>query len=94
MLQRGALIRLTPTGAIVSNFSKGVDIYGVGFVNARRMSRRSGYRFADKDTRRYVNLERVPIRQERDALSSRVRPIWTWIRAAQTALLRRGRHVS
>jgi hypothetical protein len=34
MLQRGALIRLTPTGAIVSNFSKGVDIYGVGFVNA------------------------------------------------------------
>ena len=32
------------------------------------VSRRSGHRFADKDTRQRVNLEHVPIPQERDVL--------------------------
>jgi hypothetical protein len=32
------------------------------------MSRRSGHRFADKDMRRRVNLEHIPIPQERDVL--------------------------
>ena len=32
------------------------------------MSRRSGYRFAAKDMRKCVSLERIPIPQERDAL--------------------------
>jgi len=32
------------------------------------MSRRSGYRFADKDMRQRVNREQVPIPQERDVL--------------------------
>jgi hypothetical protein len=32
------------------------------------MSRRSGRRFADKDMRQRVNLEHIPIPQERDVL--------------------------
>jgi hypothetical protein len=32
------------------------------------MSRRSGYRFADKDMRQRVNLEHIPIPQEWDVL--------------------------
>jgi hypothetical protein len=32
------------------------------------MSRRSGCRFADKDMHQRVNLERIPIPQEWDAL--------------------------
>jgi hypothetical protein len=32
------------------------------------MSRRSGHRFVDKDMRKYMNLEVVPIPQERDVL--------------------------
>jgi hypothetical protein len=32
------------------------------------MSRRSGRRFADKDMRQPMNLEHVPIPQERDVL--------------------------
>jgi hypothetical protein len=37
-------------------------------VRAQRMSRRSGNRFADKDMRQRVNLERIPIPKERDVL--------------------------
>jgi hypothetical protein len=32
------------------------------------MSRRSGHRFADKDMRQRVNLEHIPIPQERDVI--------------------------
>jgi len=33
-----------------------------------RMSRRSGHRFADKDMRKIITLEYIPIPQERDVL--------------------------
>jgi hypothetical protein len=32
------------------------------------MSRRSGYRFADKDMRQRKNLEHIPVHQDRDVL--------------------------
>jgi len=34
------------------------------------MSRKSGYRFSEKDMRQCMNLERVPIPSNRDALLS------------------------
>jgi hypothetical protein len=39
------------------------------------MSRRSGRRFADKDMRQSVNLEHIPIPQERDVLQPRSK-VW------------------
>jgi len=35
------------------------------------MSRRRGYRFADKDMRQRVNLDPIPVRQSRDGVERR-----------------------
>jgi hypothetical protein len=52
-----------------------INVHGrreAGHVNSckcgQRMSRKSGYRFSEKDMRKRKNLERIPIQLKRDAL--------------------------
>src|SRR5262249_48832146 len=64
----------------------------------QRMSRKSGYRFSEKDMRQRKNLERIPIQRKRDARTRLQRPeqgtsianLYQLVSQSALALLRAG----